>query len=128
MVEYRHDPTTGRYWLMEVNGRFWGSIPLAYHCGAHFAWEQFRIEVLGEKSETTARPFRGRRARYVIPDAKHIYAVMRDPALPIGSRLRAALRFVTDFLDPRVRYYVWSWRDPRPMLADLASIVRRRLF
>src|SRR5262249_1903561 len=25
MVEYRYDPKTKRYWLMEVNGRFWGS-------------------------------------------------------------------------------------------------------
>lgn len=33
MVEYRHDPKTGKYWLMEVNGRFWGACRLRYIAG-----------------------------------------------------------------------------------------------
>ena len=126
MVEYRHDPATGRYRLMEINGRFWGSIPLAWHCGAHFAWEQVRCEALGQSPKTTARPFRNRRARFAIPDAKHLVAVLRDGSIPIRRRLAFTARFLADFLDPRVRYYVWSWRDPRPMLADLAGAIRRR--
>jgi predicted ATP-grasp superfamily ATP-dependent carboligase len=126
MVEYRHDPATGRYRLMEINGRFWGSIPLAYHCGAHFAWEQVRCFALDGTAGETARPWRKRRARYAIPDAKHLMAVLRDGSLPIMRRLAFGLRFFADFLDPRVRYYVWSWRDPKPMLADLAGIRRRR--
>ncbi|MCB2064288.1 MAG: carboxylate--amine ligase [Novosphingobium sp.] len=127
MVEYRHDPATGRYKLMEINGRFWGSIPLAYHCGAHFAWEQVRLQALGWSAEATARPWRNRRARYAIPDAKHLVAVLRDGSPPILRRIGFAIRFFADFLDPRVRYYVWSWRDPMPMLADLAGAVRRKL-
>ncbi len=126
MVEYRHDPASGRYKLMEINGRFWGSIPLAYHCGAHFAWEQVRIEALGQDTGPTAKPWRRCRARYAIPDAKHLVAVLRDGSLPILRRIGFGLRFFADFLDPKVRYYVWSWRDPRPMLADLAGIRKRR--
>lgn len=126
MVEYRHDPATGRYRLMEINGRFWGSIPLARHCGAHFAWEQVRCFVLGQASDQTVRPFKRRRARFAIPDAKHLAAVLRDRKLPLFRRLAFALRFFADFLDPRVRYYVWSWRDPMPMLSDLAGAFRRK--
>jgi len=126
MVEYRHDPATGRHKLMEINGRFWGSIALAYHCGAHFAWEQVRCEALGRSETGTFRPYRNRRARYAIPDAKHLVAVLRDGSLPLPRRIGFALRFFADFLDPRVRYYVWSWRDPMPMLADLAGIRKRR--
>ncbi len=33
MVEYRYDRSTGRYAFMEINGRFWGSMPLAVHAG-----------------------------------------------------------------------------------------------
>lgn len=126
MVEYRLDPATGTYWLMEVNGRFWGSIPLAWHCGAHFAWEAYRVGVLGERGPG-AGPTRQRRARYVIPDAKRTVIVLRDSALPVAKRLVALGQFVLDFLDPRVRYYVWSLRDPGPLLGDLAAIVRRLL-
>ncbi|MCW1429426.1 carboxylate--amine ligase [Novosphingobium sp. JCM 18896] len=126
MVEYRHDPATGTYWLMEINGRFWGSIPLAYHAGAHFAWETYRCRMLGERDVTAPR-LKSRRARYVIPDSKHIVAILRDSSLPLGRRLRAAVAFVTDFADPRVRYYVWSWRDPKPFFGDMMGIVRRAL-
>src|SRR5690606_28748671 len=59
MVEYRYDPGRGRYVLMEINGRFWGSQPLAYHCGAHFAWEGYRRAVLGATDD--ARPARRQR-------------------------------------------------------------------
>lgn len=124
MVEYRFDPATGIYWLMEVNGRLWGSVPLAWHCGAHFAWESYRIGVLDERGPGQG-PSRQRRARYVIPDAKRTVLVLRDGALPIVQRLAALAQFWLDFLDPRVRYYVWSLRDPGPLLGDLAGIVRR---
>ncbi len=124
MVEYRHDPASGTYWLMEINGRFWGSIPLAWHCGAHFAWETYRCGVLGESGPGEG-PKRQRRARYVIPDAKRTVMVLQDRSLPLGTRIAALVRFFADFLDPRVRYYVWSLSDPGPFFGDMAGIVRR---
>ena len=124
MVEYRFDPASATYWLMEINGRFWGSIPLAWHCGAHFAWETYRCGVLGERGPG-AGPVRQRRARYVIPDAKRTVMVLSDGALPLGQRLAVLGRFLLDFFDPRVRYYVWSLRDPGPFFGDMAGIVRR---
>ena len=124
MVEYRFDSASGTYWLMEINGRFWGSLPLAWHCGAHFAWEAYRCGVLDQRGPG-AGPSRQRRARYVIPDAKRTVLVLRDRALPLTQRLAALARFWLDFLDPRVRYYVWSLRDPGPLFGDLAGIVKR---
>jgi len=124
MVEYRHDPITGKYWLMEVNGRFWGSIPLAYHCGAHFAWETYRCRILGETG-TASQRLRRRKARYVIPDLKHCAAVLRDGGHSPSRRLRFAGEFLAGFLDWRTRYYVWSLRDPQPFFADMLGILRR---
>lgn len=129
MVEYRFDPATGRYWLMEVNGRFWGSMPLASHCGAYFAWETYRCAMgdSGNAGATPANPsnIRQRRARYVIPDAKHIALVVRDRNLPLLRRIWALAGFFADFLDPRVRYYVWSLRDPGPFFGDMWGIISR---
>lgn len=126
MVEYRHDPASGKYWLMEINGRFWGSIPLARHCGAHFAWEYYRTQMGDETPLPLARHL-PRKARYVIPDAKQLLIVLRDGKRSIGERIGSALRFIGDFFDPRVRYYVWSLRDPAPLIADAASVIRKLL-
>ena len=125
MVEYRYDPATSTYWLMEINGRFWGSIPLAYNAGAHFAWESYRCAVLGEDGEPQP-PSRQRTARYAIPDTKHLFAVLRDGERSLGERCKLLLGWLGGFLSPTMRYYVWSWRDPKPMFGDLAGIFSRR--
>ncbi len=47
MVEFKHDPATGRSWLMEINGRFWGSIQLAIAAGVDFPWLYVRQALTG---------------------------------------------------------------------------------
>jgi len=120
MVEYRHDPATGRYWLMEINGRFWGSLPLASQSGACFAWEQYRaaVPLAGSKAQP---PYRPRRARYTIPDSKRLVQVLRSP-----GRWRELVAYLIEFLNPRTGYYVWSWSDPMPLFGDLGAILSRR--
>ena len=126
MVEYRYDPSSDTYWLMEVNGRFWGSMPLAHYAGAHFAWEYYRCQTQPE-AECIQPATRKIRARYVAPDFKHLLAVLGDSSRSAWRRLRFAMRFFADFADPRVRYYVWSWRDPLPFLSEMGGIVRKLL-
>lgn len=126
MVEYRFDQKTGTYWLMEINGRFWGSLPLAWHCGAHFAWETYRRRALCH-NDPAPLPRSNRKARYVFPDVKHLVAIIRDESLAIAGRIKFAVRFLLDFLDPRVRYYVWSSSDPLPLLGDVKGALGRRL-
>ncbi len=38
MVEYKYNPQTKAFVLMEINGRFWGSLPLAVAAGVDFPW------------------------------------------------------------------------------------------
>ncbi len=123
MVEYRHDPGSGRYVLMEINGRFWGSMPLAYHCGAKFAWETWRC-AMGQPSEPPP-VLKKRTARYLVPDSKHVIAQLQNGALPAAQRLKLLASFILQFLNPAARYYVWSWKDPRPFLSDIWSIIRK---
>lgn len=129
MVEYRHDPETGDYWLMEVNGRYWGSLPLAWHCGAHFAWEAYRRTVLGQ----TEPAFAARddlRARYMVPETKRLARVLLTPGRiedPFFRRrpITDLLAYAAGFFDPRARYYVFTPADPRPWLHDMAQMVRK---
>ncbi len=129
MVEYRHEPDTGRYWLMEVNGRFWGSLPLAHHSGAHFAWEAYRRAAPGQK-DAAPTPREGVRARYMVPETKRLARVLLTPDR-IGdpffrpTPLADLAAYLLGFLDPRGRYYVFALSDPRPFLRDIVQMIRK---
>ena len=127
MVEYRYDSRSGRYWLMEINGRFWGSLPLARHAGAEFAWESY-AQALGIATSHTE--IRERHARYTIPEVRRLLRVMFS-GHQLADRsfkrtpLRDLLGFIADFLDPGMRYYVFEWRDPGPFFADIKTVLRK---
>ncbi|BBD01300.1 hypothetical protein YGS_C1P2555 [Sphingobium sp. YG1] len=129
MVEYRYEPDSGHYWLMEVNGRFWGSLPLALHCGADFAWEAYRRTVL--RQTDPAPPARDNlRARYMVPETKRLVRILLAPGRiddPFFRRRPVVdlVAYLLAFFDPRARYYVFSRSDPRPWLRDMVQIVRK---
>ncbi|WP_336965988.1 carboxylate--amine ligase [Sphingobium aquiterrae] len=130
MVEYRLDEATGTYWLMEVNGRFWGSLPLASHCGAHFAWELWRRAMQDGPCDPAPPPRAGLQARYMVPETRRLLRTLFRPgriADPFFRRrpLRDLARYMLGFLDPRSRYYVWSLRDPAPFFSDVGLMLRK---
>lgn len=45
MVEYKRNPSTGKFVLMEINGRFWGSLPLAVSAGMDFPLALYQLLV-----------------------------------------------------------------------------------
>jgi predicted ATP-grasp superfamily ATP-dependent carboligase len=129
MVEYRHDPATGRSALMEINGRFWGSLPLAHHAGAHFGWATYSWLARGEDPGPTSYRV-GLRCMHTSPELRRLVTILfrpgsiQDKSRRFG-RWSAVSEFVRTLLDPRTRYYVFSWRDPMPALMDTWFIVRR---
>jgi predicted ATP-grasp superfamily ATP-dependent carboligase len=135
MVEYRHDPDTGESALMEINGRFWGSLPLAYHAGAAFPWNLYRLFAMGQPVQQ--HPYRsGLRCRFIIPETKRLMRILfrqsaiADRAL-VFRRLPELAGYLADFVRPQTRYYVFEWRDPMPLLSDIgqiAGIFWRRVF
>lgn len=129
MVEYRYDPASGRAVLMEINGRFWGSYPLALYAGAGFALLSYQVaHGLPYAAEP---PLNTRlRCRMVATELKRLLRIWLQPDKIIDRSFQRRpwaelLRFLADFLRPNVRYYVWSWRDPQPFLRDLRNLLRR---
>jgi predicted ATP-grasp superfamily ATP-dependent carboligase/protein-tyrosine-phosphatase len=56
MVEYKRDPASGRFVLMEINGRFWGSLPLALAAGMDFPAWLYDLLVHGQRPPARAYP------------------------------------------------------------------------
>ena len=129
MVEYRLDPGTGRAALMEVNGRFWGSLPLAYHARVPFAWFTYAVHGLGIRPD--APPYRaGIKCRYMMPETRRLLTLARQRGLTQNRELSLsvpgqAAEYVRQFFDPRSRYYVFTAGDPNPFLADLLFAILR---
>lgn len=109
MVEYRYDAATGSALLMEVNGRFWGSLPLADYAGADFPYLFYR----SSSRELSPIPYKtGLKARDLPGDTRWLLSALRNGN---GSRLAALGAYVRAF-GPNVRYYVWSLSDPLPAI------------
>jgi len=129
MVEYRLDPATGNAVLMEINGRFWGSFPLAVQCNAGFA--RLAYEALADDAPGDPGPLGSGRCRMMSTELKRLVRICLQPgkiadptyvADPIGE----VRRFVGDFFRRNVGYYVWSKDDPKPFWADVKNALARR--
>jgi predicted ATP-grasp superfamily ATP-dependent carboligase len=129
MVEYRHDPDSGDSALMEINGRFWGSLPLAYHAGARFATKCYTLFGLEQPVAQDAY-LSGVRCRYMIPETKRLARILfaqekiADKKV-VFRRLPALLGYVGDFFRLRSRYYVFELSDPKPFFSDIAQILKK---
>lgn len=130
MVEYRHDAVNDRSVLMEVNGRFWGSLPLAVAAGAGFALHA-HAAAIGARPPELAQPRSDLRCRMLATEAKRLVRLWLAPS-KIADRsyraqpMRETLRFVVDFFRPRVRYFVLSPDDLRPVGRDILNMLLRR--
>jgi predicted ATP-grasp superfamily ATP-dependent carboligase len=128
MVEFRRG-TDGVGYLMEINGRVWGSLPLAVHAGIDFPAGLAELLMDGETGERRpAAGYRpGVRARNLRLDVAWIGSVLsgrrRQMGMPWPSRGQA-LRAMIGLLNPRIADDLMSWSDPTPGLAQLGTIVR----
>lgn len=122
MMEFKQDRSTGQSFLMEVNGRFWGSLQLAIDAGIDFPYLSCQL-ALGQRIDAPPAYKIGVRSRWLLGDLDHL--LMRlfhsddDQNLPDGMPSRG--RALSEFLQPggsRLHYDVISRDDPRPFLHE----------
>ena len=125
MVEFKFDPATSEYRLMEINGRFWGSLPLASAAGADFPGMLLELELDGRVGQTS--PYReGIVCRLLSRDMSWYEAVLRGgaPARIVTLPSRGELiRGLGQFFSPRHRFDVQSLSDPLPGFVDIGRII-----
>jgi len=125
MVEFKRDARSGIPYLMEVNGRFWGSLQLAVDAGVDFPTLLLRC-ASGEPPRDVVRGTPGIRTRWLLGDvdqlATRLLRNRQDLGLPPGfpSRGRTLWDFLADFR-PGVRLEVLRFSDLGPFLCELGS-------
>jgi predicted ATP-grasp superfamily ATP-dependent carboligase len=129
MVEYKVDAGTGTPYLMEINGRFWGSLQLAIDAGVDFPALLVGC-ALGACPDTMPSYRVGVRGRWWWGDVDHLLVRLRRSAdalsLPPGAPTRA--RAVADFVWSGVptRDAVFRLADPVPFLVETWQWLQRR--
>jgi len=118
MVEYRKQPGSPPV-FMEVNGRFWHSLPLACYAGADFPALLARMAENGD-IEPNLSYRRGVRCRWLAGDLRHLIEVWKGPPIGYPGPYPGRMQTLLDVLTPVPGTYhdLFQWRDPLPELAD----------
>lgn len=128
MMEWKLDQRTGQPLLIEVNGRFWGSLQLAIDAGVDFPYLLCRLAIEGHAEGPQAYRV-GVKNRWLLGDLDHLLLRLfkkdLDLHLPAGfpSRAKTLIQFLA-FYSPDLYYEILSLRDPRPFLYELSEYVR----
>jgi protein-tyrosine-phosphatase/predicted ATP-grasp superfamily ATP-dependent carboligase len=127
MVEFKVDPSTGNWVFIEVNGRFWGSLPLAIASGADFPLALFHLLVDGRTEFRRRRPREGLCCRYLSGDLRwqvaNVRADRKDPTLATRPLTTVVGETVGNLLTLRERSDTLTLDDPRPGLVELCWLV-----
>jgi hypothetical protein len=122
MVEYKVEESTGTPYLMEINGRFWGSLQLAIDAGVDFPRILMEL-AMGGKPAPVMSYREGIRSRWWWGDVDHLILRLcrsdSDLSLPPGSPSRG--RAILDFMKlwrPGDQSEVLRFADPRPFLKE----------
>ena len=125
MVEYRK-PAGAPAVFMEVNGRFWHSLPLACYAGVDFPALLVEMAEHGDVSPCGGYPS-GIRCRWLLGDLRHLVEVWKGPPAGYPGSYPGKLRTLLQVLTPVQGTYhdLFQCRDPLPELGDWLRIFGR---
>jgi predicted ATP-grasp superfamily ATP-dependent carboligase len=124
MVEYRIAPD-GRAFLMEVNGRFWGSLQLAVDAGVNFPLLLLRL-AQGQELPLQGDYQTQRRLRWLLGDVDNLLLQLKGQVQQ-GSRWRSLKCFANTFFDAQCRQEILRSDDRQPALREASQWLRALL-
>jgi predicted ATP-grasp superfamily ATP-dependent carboligase len=133
MVEYKRRSADGLLHLMEINGRFWGSLQLASDAGLNMPAMLYKLCLNNEVVASSSNYRVGVKSRWLLGDLDSLWTSFRTPrntpGLPSAPRIGQLLEFL-HFFERDCCYEVWRWNDRSPGWLELKeylqALVRRR--
>ncbi|MEC5387212.1 hypothetical protein VVD49_15895 [Uliginosibacterium sp. H3] len=129
MFEFKLDDASGRWILLEVNARPWGSLPLPVSIGVDFPYRLYQLLVMKQTTPSAAYPA-GRYARNFVLDLWQLRSVLGEwrthPAKSAGQILSWLWGF-RRWAACREKFDVWVSDDSKPARAELSQFVAERV-
>jgi predicted ATP-grasp superfamily ATP-dependent carboligase len=127
MTEFKIDRRTGQPYLMEINGRFWGTVLLAPAAGLdlpYLFWKMLNgIEIQPEETGYQV----GIKGRYLVGDTKCLLLCLKGkPSTWPGEfpgRWSAVKSYSRSFVDKQTKDLLFTQDDPKPFFARLMQDV-----
>ena len=127
MVEFKIDSDSRETLLMEINGRFWGSLPLSVFSGVDMPYLYYKAVTEHEFPKEIVRGKEGVISNHFLGGVLHLMRVLfaRDEmrARSYPKRIHALKDF---FRTPKGTHSdVWSLQDPKPALFEVIDILSK---
>lgn len=127
MVEFKVEGDTHEPYLMEINGRFWGSLPLSIAAGVDMPALFYKDVIDNERPESVITHTEGVSTRHFFGDVRHLLTVffggdkMRKHLYPTSKN--AFRNFI--HLPKGTKGDIWSSSDPKPAAMEVVDILKR---
>jgi predicted ATP-grasp superfamily ATP-dependent carboligase len=127
MVEFKVDSDTRTPKLMEINGRFWGSLPLSIAAGVDMPYLYYLLATDGDYTHMQTEPKEGVVTRHFLGDVRHLLRVLfaRDPMRKYTYPTRREALRIFFRLPKGTRSDVWSWSDPLPAFYEVIDMIKK---
>lgn len=121
MVEFLRDPESGEFKLMEVNPRFWSSLPFTVQAGIDFPYLYWR-QASGQAVEAQQHYEVGTAGHYLWGECLHLYSIM-TAEYPLVERpsLGGTLRDIGASILRHPQFDYLDIDDPGPFVQDITN-------
>ncbi len=125
MVEFMVNVKTGAWILVEINGRFWGSLPLALASGVDFPYALYQLLVNKKKTfqQDYRHPIFCRNTsldfQWIIDQVRVAASKRKHPNFPLLTYLKGVIHL----LQMRERNDTLVWDDLKPGILEVKQLI-----
>lgn len=119
MVEFKYDPSRHNFYIIEVNPRYWGSLPLAVMSGVNFP-VLHALSALEQDYAPVLQYRLGTKVRFLNNDVKSIIE-----SISLETNWKTKFRTLLSLFDFRIRDGLFALDDLRPVLHGILNSITR---
>ena len=129
MVEFKVDQDSRTPYLMEINGRFWGSLPLSVFAGVDMPFLYYNYLTAHVMPSVVAKGKEGIVSVHRMGYFANLFSVLfsRSRMRPLLFPKRSSVVRDIFALRRHVLDDVWTWADPKPVFAEIIDLIKTKL-